>query len=88
MLISLFFVVNRIINPNWSLEFELIFVFMANRLIRHFPEGIAGYVERKGVLRYRQKPENSQIVWYLGQTQNPLLHIKRIRGEKLAFTEY
>ena len=28
----------------------------------HFPEGIAGYVEEKCVLKYRQKLESSQIV--------------------------
>ena len=36
-------------NPNRSLEFELISMFMVSILIRHFPEGIAGYVEEKCV---------------------------------------
>ena len=49
-------------NPNRSLEFALISLFMASRLILYFPEGIAGYVEEKCVLKYRQKLESSQIV--------------------------
>ena len=36
-------------NPNRSLEFELISMFLASRFIQHFPEGIAGYVEGKCV---------------------------------------
>ena len=36
-------------NPNRSLEFELISMFMTRRLIRTFPEGIAGYVGEKCV---------------------------------------
>ena len=50
-------------NPNRSLEFELISMFMVSILIRHFPEGIAGYVEEKCGFRYRQKLESSQIVY-------------------------
>ena len=50
-------------NPNRSLEFELISMFMVSRLIRHFPEGIAGYVEEKCGFRYRQKLESSQIIY-------------------------
>ena len=45
-------------------------MFMESRLIRHFPEGIAGYVEGKCVLRYRQKLESSQIVYKRGFRQN------------------
>ena len=51
------------LNPKRSLEFELISMFMVSILIRHFPEGIAGYVEEKCGLRYRQKLESSQIVY-------------------------
>ena len=54
--------VDNLFKPNRSLEFALISLFMASRLILYFPEGIAGYVEEKCVLKYRQKLESSQIV--------------------------